>query len=264
MLRTRLLSTIVYLPIVVGALALGGWWYWALVTMVLSVGCWEYQRLMHLSGHRVWLPATLGLVWLLMADAAVPSWLLVNPGLTFFLLASLTWAMTRFNRGDADPVGNWALGLVGGLYLGWIGAHLIRLRDLPLGLYWSVIAFGSTWLADSGAYLIGKAWGRRKMASRLSPGKTWEGYLAGVVVGTLFTGGLAALFGLGGWHGLALGFLIACLSPIGDLGISLLKRQAQVKDSGSLIPGHGGALDRVDSLLVSAVIATYYVIWVVH
>jgi phosphatidate cytidylyltransferase len=123
--------------------------------------------------------------------------------------------------------------------------------------------------ADSGAYLVGSAWGRRKLAPTLSAGKTWEGYVAGAIVGGSMTALLASLWrawaGAGttvsSVHGLILGLLIAILAPLGDLAISMIKRQAGVKDSGQLFPGHGGALDRVDSILWTAVIGYYYVLW---
>ena len=264
MLRTRVLSAIVLLPLIVGSLALGGWWFFVLIGLILSLGAWEFADLMHRGDRALWLPAMVILIWVLLADRARPSWQLLAPGLTLVLLTSLVWAMSRFSRGETDPMANWALTVTGGLYLGWMGAHFVQLREVDDGLFWSLIAFGSTWLADSGAYFIGRVWGRHKLAPKLSPGKTWEGSLGGLVVGSLSTALLAALFGLGVWHGLALGILIATLSPIGDLAVSMIKRQVGAKESGRLIPGHGGVLDRIDSLLISVTLATYYVIWIVQ
>jgi phosphatidate cytidylyltransferase len=122
-------------------------------------------------------------------------------------------------------------------------------------------------LADSGAYFVGKRWGRRRMAPRLSPKKTWEGYLAGIVTGAVSGAGLAALWRLGAGsqssltavRGLELGLLLAIVTPLGDLGISMMKREIGVKDTGGLIPGHGGALDRTDSWVWAGVIAYYFV-----
>jgi phosphatidate cytidylyltransferase len=107
------------------------------------------------------------------------------------------------------------------------------------------------------------------LAVTLSPGKTWEGYVAGVVTGGLLTALLASLWhtkagagaAVNGMHGLILGLLIATFAPLGDLAISMLKRQVDVKDTSHIIPGHGGALDRVDSVLWAAVIGYYYVLW---
>jgi phosphatidate cytidylyltransferase len=126
-------------------------------------------------------------------------------------------------------------------------------------------------LADSGAYFVGQAWGQRKLAPALSPGKTWEGYLAGVITGAVLTSLLASLWRVGAGdgttlsavHGLILGGLIAIVAPLGDLAVSMIKRHVGAKDSSDLIPGHGGALDRVDSIVWAAVIGYYYLQWFV-
>jgi len=257
MLRTRILSALVLIPLVIGAVKLGGWSFFAVIGAILSLGAWEFVNLMRKGGQILCLPVAVALVWIALLDAAFPSSNLLAPGLAFILLVSLVWAMFRFTQGDSDPVTSWALSVLGGLYLGWLGSHFLRLRELDDGFLWSLTAYISTWMADSGAYFIGRTWGRRKLAPKLSPGKTWEGSLGGLIVGASSTALLAALVGLGAWHGAALGVLIAVLSPIGDLGISMIKRQVGAKDSSNLIPGHGGVLDKIDSLLVSVTIATY-------
>ena len=263
MLRERALSALVLIPLVIGALVLGSWWYFGFVGLTLSLAAWEFVQLMRKGGHVGWYPLTLLLVWLPLLVAVFPEQDLFGPGLALLLLASLVWAMWNFNRGAADPAADWALMALAGLYVGWMGAHFFRLRQLPDGLAWSLTTLGATWLADSGAYFIGRTWGKHKLAPKLSPGKTWEGIVGGVVSGAALTALLGYLFGVGAWHGLALGVLIAVISPLGDLGVSMLKRQVGAKDSGKLIPGHGGALDRIDSLIISVTIATYYVLWVV-
>ncbi len=143
------------------------------------------------------------------------------------------------------------------------------MRDLPQGQWWVLTALPAVWLADSGAYLIGRAWGRHKMAPSISPGKTWEGYVGGVILGAPLTAGLAALWGQwagpGGptvLEGLILGLIVAAVSPLGDLAVSMVKREMGVKDTGGLFPGHGGALDRVDSTLWAAVIGYYFAVWI--
>lgn len=264
MLRTRVISAAIYLPLVIGAVALGGWWFFVFIGVALSLAAWEFVNLMRRGGHTVWLPATVVLVWIPLVDLVWPSRDLSTPGLTLVLLASLVWTLSRFHRGDANPTTGWALTLLAGLYIGWIGSYFVRLREIDNGLSWSLTAYGGTWLVDSGAYCVGRLWGRHKLAPRLSPGKTWEGILGGLVAGALSTAVLAALFGLGAWHGLVLGLLIATLSPIGDLGVSMIKRQVGAKDSGKLIPGHGGVFDRIDSLLISVAVAANYVIWIVE
>jgi phosphatidate cytidylyltransferase len=122
-------------------------------------------------------------------------------------------------------------------------------------------------MADSAAYVVGRhlagsVFGRHKLAPRLSPNKTVEGYLGGIAFGTSFTVIMASFFEFPLFVALLLGFLVSAISPLGDLGISLLKREVGVKDTGALFWGHGGALDRTDSLVWSVTIAYYLAIFV--
>ena len=121
-------------------------------------------------------------------------------------------------------------------------------------------------VADSAAYFVGRRFGKRKMSPRVSPKKTWEGFVGGVIVTPIFgalVGLLPAAQVITPLHGAILGLLISLIGPIGDLGESVIKRQAGVKDSSNLIPGHGGILDRTDSVLVSSAVGYYYLLWFV-
>ncbi len=144
------------------------------------------------------------------------------------------------------------------------GAHFILLRQLPTGERWLLLTLTGTWLADSGAYFIGSRIGRHKMTPTLSPKKSWEGLAGGVLFGMALTPIVAAAFGLPWIHGVALGLVGATIGTLGDLSISMIKRQVGAKDSGHLIPGHGGALDRLDSLLFTTIVGYYYLIWIAH
>jgi phosphatidate cytidylyltransferase len=147
--------------------------------------------------------------------------------------------------------------------LGWLGSHFFRLRGLDVEQVaaWTALAMLGTWIADSGAYVFGKSLGKHKLSPRLSPNKTVEGYVGGIIAGTLFTLLIAALLDLNLVIALVLGLLVSVVSPAGDLGISLLKRSVGVKDSGNLLPGHGGALDRIDSLIWSVAFAYYLILF---
>jgi phosphatidate cytidylyltransferase len=263
-LRTRLLTAIVLIPIVIYCIYLGDLPFLALVALLLTLAEIEFCRLMVHDGFRPVLAFGLGMVWLSLLDAQFSTLGLLQPGMALILLGSLAWQL--FHR-QGSPVADWALTVTGGLYLGLCGACLIRLRGLHDGLWWTMTAVPSIMLADTGAFFIGRAWGRHKLASTLSPGKTWEGYLAGVIIGGLLTALLASLWRIGAGagtvvsslHGLILGLLIGIFAPLGDLAVSMIKRHVGAKDSGNIIPGHGGALDRVDSVLWAAVIGYYYV-----
>jgi len=240
----------------------------ALVALLLTLAEVEFCGLMGRDGFRPVLAFGVGLVWLFLLDARFPESNLLQPGMGLILLASLAWHL--FHR-QGSPVVDWSLTVTSGLYLGLCGACLIRLRNLRDGLWWTLTVVLSIMFADTGAYFGGRMWGRRQLAPALSPGKTWEGYLAGVATGVILTMSMISLWPVGigadgaasGMHGLALGLLIATLAPLGDLAVSMVKRQVGVKDSGCIIPGHGGALDRVDSVLWAVVIGYYYVVWLV-
>lgn len=170
--------------------------------------------------------------------------------------ASLALVMRRPSLDGA--LLDWALSLAGAIYVALPLALFVALRQGEHGLRWLLLALVCTWACDSAAYLVGRAVGRRPFSPRISPKKTWEGTLGGVAAAAA-AGLLAApLVGLPWPAALALGGAVAVLAISGDLAESFIKRQLGVKDSGALIPGHGGMLDRLDSLLF-AVPLVYYV-----
>ncbi len=154
--------------------------------------------------------------------------------------------------------------LFGILYIGYTLGHFLRLRNQHDGALLVLFVLLVTWAGDTAGYYVGKTWGSRPLAPRLSPNKTIEGFLGGLVVAPLIAwiGHLWFLPAVTPVDCLILGLLFTVLGLLGDLSESALKRQAGVKDSGSLIPGHGGVLDRVDSLLLNAPVFYYYMAFV--
>jgi phosphatidate cytidylyltransferase len=268
-LRTRLLTAIILIPIVAGFIYLGDLPYLALIAVLTTLA--EVELLV-LIAHRGFQPVHIfgiGLVWICLLDSKFPQGELLRFGLVSLLLASLSWQVLRYQR---SAVRDWTATVASGLYVGLCGSCLVRLRALPGdGLWWTLIVVPVTLLADSTAYTVGSLWGKRKLAPLLSSGKTWEGYASGVAAGALMGGFLGWIWSLKAslesavsWpHGLVLGLLIAVVAPMGDLAISMVKREAGVKHSGRLLPGHGGVLDRIDSILYAAVISHIYVTWIV-
>jgi CDP-diglyceride synthetase len=162
------------------------------------------------------------------------------------------WELRRAGGVAAVELVALLVGTVSLLYLrvlGDRGAAHGAAAGLPV---WLLLALGATWAADVGAYVVGSIAGRRKIAPRISPGKTWEGTFGGFGAAALAVLGISALFGLGRTEAAVAAVTIGPLAFAGDLLESLLKRRAGVKDSGALVPGHGGLLDRVDSLLAVA------------
>ena len=147
------------------------------------------------------------------------------------------------------------------LFIGWPLSYLVLLRGLQAGKWYLFFLCAIVWIGDSMAMYVGKSLGRHKMAPSISPGKTWEGAAGGVLAGltTALIGAHFLLPELMPWQSLCLGLVVTVGAQVGDLGESMIKRYAGVKDSGELIPGHGGLLDRIDSLLLAAPMLLYAV-----
>ena len=269
MLLKRVLVVIVLLPVGVVLILFGGVPYAVMIALILSLAAREFVQLFRAGDIQpasvLVLLGTLALVisrYLVECDSV--DWLL-----SLLVLSSMAYHLVAFERGRDKAGSDFGVTLAGILYFGWIGAYLISLRELPEGQWWVLVVLPAVWLADSGAYFIGRAFGKHKMSPRLSPKKSWEGYLGGVLLGTLGTALLALLLSL--WtgpgsditplRGAIMGLIIALVTPLGDLGESMIKRQVGVKDSSNLLPGHGGAFDRIDSWLWAGVIGYYLIVW---
>ncbi|MCL5997671.1 MAG: phosphatidate cytidylyltransferase [Chloroflexi bacterium] len=254
-LRTRVVSAIFIGFITIVTALLGDPWFSGLIVVVIGIATVEMIGLMRASGFQPSLVFGLAATALLFVAARFPT----LPGLqvlfTLLLMIPLAWQM---RHRDGMPIADWAIALAGGAYLGWTGGHLASLRQLEMGLWWLVIAIGITWLADSGAYFVGRRFGRHKLAPTLSPHKTWEGYFGGIAAAILGGLALGTIAPMGILHSALAAALVGAFGTLGDLAESMFKRQASVKDSGHLIPGHGGAFDRIDSLLWAGVIVFYY------
>ncbi len=259
MLRTRVLSAAILLPIVAVVVYLGGLWLFALMAAALSLAAWEFRGMMRKGGFRPEFPC-LYLPLAALLALAQGRWDAYLPlALTALFILTLSWQLLL--PGRTTPTADWALALGMGLYLGWMGGHFLRIRALDNGLAWAAIALVTTWISDSGAYFVGTWLGRHKLAPRLSPKKTWEGIVGGWLTAEVAGVLLGRLVGLTVAQGLAIGLAVAVLAPFGDLSISMMKRQVGVKDSGNLIPGHGGMLDRLDSLLFVVPAIYYFATW---
>ncbi|HKT72017.1 MAG TPA: phosphatidate cytidylyltransferase [Steroidobacteraceae bacterium] len=223
-----------------------------LLTLMVLAGGWEWSAFLRLRGH-----IARGVYVLLLGALLLAAWrialsaegrLIILFGALAWWLAALAWILFAPHR-----VARWSAALAGALALvpAWLALVHLRL-DPPQGAEWLLFSLILVWAADTGAFFCGRWFGRTRLAPEVSPGKTWEGVLGGVAAS-------AAVALVGGAHfGLPLGiFLPLCLaavafSIVGDLTESLLKRFAGVKDSGTLFPGHGGVMDRIDSVTGAA------------
>ncbi len=267
MLVKRVLVSLLLLPIGLLVIAVGGPLYAAVIALILALAAWEFAGLFRIGGLQPspWL--VVGGTLLLAAGRAIDGFASAPWMLSLLILLSMTYHLLAYERGRDQAGSDFTITLAGIFYLGWIGAYMISLRQLPEGKWWLLVVLPAVWLADSGAYLVGSRIGRHKIAPRLSPGKSWEGYLAGILFSVPGTALFAALWQFAAGpttaitptRGAVIGLAMGLLTILGDLGQSMIKRQVGQKDSGHLLPGHGGAFDRIDSWLWAAVIGYYMI-----
>ncbi len=257
-LLLRLFSAAIALPLLFLAVWGGVPWVTGVVFLVAILGVREFYQLVSASGARplpwvgaVWALALIGLA------VAYGDWTM-SPVLGGGALAALVAALIR-DRSRA-ALNGWAFTAAGALYLGLPLSWAVLLRQGDQGFEWLLLALVATFATDTSAFVVGRPLGRHKLAPALSPGKSWEGALGGVMGSAGVTVALVYLLGLPSvvWAAVALGAAIGVVAQLGDLAESKLKRLADAKESGRLIPGHGGLLDRLDSL-VFVLPLVYYV-----
>lgn len=260
-LARRLATALVALPALLAVFFLGPPWLTvAVVAVALTVGLHEFERLVQARGIRPLPRVGYLMAAALFLDVVFPGW----PSVPFAPLGVLLLlAVTLWRGRDLESVTAAAATLLGAVYLGALGGTIAALRVLPPvedGAWRLVLLLGIQVFSDSLAFFVGHAIGRRRLAPGISPGKSVEGAAFGLVGGVL--GALAVrslgLPALPVLHAAGLGAAVAAMGIVGDLDESLLKRWAGVKDSGTLFPGHGGMLDRLDSLLFGAPVLYYY------
>lgn len=182
--------------------------------------------------------------------------------LTSMVVLPLIWLLLQKQKDGA--VAGWVWTAAGILYIGWLLGHLVALRDISDGRNWVFLTLFATFASDTAAFFTGRALGKHKLAPDVSPAKTWEGATAGaigaILVSLLFVLPTPFKLPLLPWQAAALGLLISVFGQLGDLAESLFKRNMGVKDSGNFLPGHGGLLDRLDSIIFAGVAVFYFVV----
>jgi phosphatidate cytidylyltransferase len=276
-LGLRVASGVLFVPLLIALAHAGGLAFLGFVALQTTLGLVEFYRLMQAKGHAPvrWLGHATALV--LLAVAYRPH----TPYGGFLLTGSLVLLLALAlrhpeRRGIVESAAVTAFGV---LYVGWLSAHFVLLRELPWragldyrdGTAFVLYAFLITWSCDTGAYLVGRAFGRTRPFARISPRKTLEGSLGGfaaaVVAGV--AGALTFMRPEGGapwlepWQGAVAGALVGVAGQVGDLIESLFKRDAEAGDASDLIPGHGGILDRFDSLYLGAPVVFHFLSMVV-
>jgi len=264
MLKQRLIVAAIGLPLLAGLLAVPEPLFSAVIEAILAVATFELVRSAQPETNDLTIPvsaaaATALLVALVRAGFGPEVWALLP------LTAIALVLLIRGGNPFSDSMAGWWIGSV--LYVGILGSHFVLLRDLPDGQRWLVVMLATVFSTDTGAYAVGRTFGRHKMAPTVSPKKTWEGAAGGLAFGALaaviailaldpdppletLSDVIAGEYGRATVIAIALGLPV--VAEIGDLVESALKRRLGVKDVSHLLPGHGGFLDRLDSLLFAA------------
>ncbi len=246
-MKTRVLAALIALPLAVIPIWLGGIWCALLFLAVAIVAGLEFYNILGVAGFHpnLWV----GLAWItaFVAYGWDPDLFPLAAVLMLGLIVSLTAAL----RNQENPAGAWMSTSMVAIYLGVATGQTLILRQSPEGLWWLVYGLAVVWINDSMAYFVGVTWGQHKLSPRLSPKKSWEGTVGGWVGATLSSVAVVWLTPLPNlwWQAALFGTACGVLALLGDLAMSMVKRQAGVKDSGHFMPGHGGILDRLDSML---------------
>jgi phosphatidate cytidylyltransferase len=256
-LVSRVLVAIVALPAVLGLVWLGGWWLWGLSLVATILALHEYFTLVRPLRPYVLAGYGGALATLLGVQLGGVEWMLGG----FAATLALSFVVQGVTGSRAPPTVALGATVLGVAWIALGVGHILLLRDLEdhgtLATYTLLL---TVWAADTAAYVFGKLVGRHKMAPTLSPGKTWEGFVAGTATAVFVA--FISLYKTGfvdGWRSVVLGGAIAVSAVLGDLFESSFKREAGVKDSGRLMGGHGGMLDRLDAFLFAS-IACFYAI----
>jgi len=258
-LMVRILSAFVFIGIVLAALFIGKYGAYFLAIVLAGLALWEFRGLSDGMGSRApsWLLFPLGAFFVLsgtvlkQVDLAVVLSLALVGGLAAFLVVP----------GRRQGLGRWAMGLAGALYIGMpFNYYLLLYTSQPHGLVWTAFTIFAVIASDAAALLVGSRLGKHPFFASISPHKTLEGAIAGVVAAVVvMLVGVTVVLGISPLHAIVIGFLVGTTAELGDLVESQMKRIAEVKDSSHLIPGHGGVLDRLDSILFPPILVYFYV-----
>ena len=271
-MRERAISAAVLVPVLLIVIAIGGPVLALAVTLVTAIAAVEVFRLLHGGGYAPFLALGTAFAVTIVLDAAFPE-VLEGSGLLLGAIGIVLVAVASFIKADPrDGLQSWMATVFGAFYISLL-SFIIRLGDAgpdvpasaPLDFLgpergWILMLLLTVWAFDTGAFLVGRTFGRTKFIAHISPAKTVEGVAGGVVASTVVVAALLWGLGQNPVHALLLGPLVALAAQAGDLAESVIKRAAGAKDSGTIIPGHGGVLDRVDSFIFAAPVMTLYVL----
>jgi phosphatidate cytidylyltransferase len=269
--RSRLISAAILIAAIVTVVWFGGWVAFGAAVVVLALCFWELHGMF---AHAEWNPALwlsflLGLDFLVAAMLPAYRWPLLGLGISALIIGAFAWLMVTRKGTLERTLTDWALTMATPFYVGWPIAFFLLIRGMDPtyrltsgqanpGFWWLLTMFFTVWAFDTAAFFAGRFFGRHRLAPLISPKKTWEGAAGGLVLALAAAVLFTLPIGIPWYHALVLGALVSVAATVGDLAESLLKRDVDVKDSGSLISGHGGIMDRIDSLLFASMVVFFY------
>lgn len=231
----------------------------ALYGVGMLIAAYEYFAMTRLELHRpLWIPALILIACLFLNTLWQPYLPYDFTSLILVIAVAFPPLSELFRKNHDGFLMDWGLMVLGIVYIGVLGSYLFALRNLQAGAQLLFIPLLATWLTDIFAYLSGRAWGKTPFFPDISPKKTQQGAIGGIIAGTLTVTILGTIFGMNLLLAVLGGLVIALLTTAGDLTESLIKRNLGVKDSGSLIAGHGGVFDRLDSMFFALTFAYFY------
>ncbi len=281
-LKQRLITAAIALPVALVLLIVGGVWFSLMILFLILVGQSEFYRIVELKGVEPMRITGYILAILLVVVAHFSNEYYLN---LFLTLSILTVFIAQLYRRDIQTaISSISSTIVSIVYIAWLMTHSILLRNIGfelvhkynivatkishfvqepdyMGICYIVLVVAVTFLADTAAYFVGKKYGKHKLAPVVSPNKTWEGAIAGIVTSPIVAILTKYIMGMemNDFYLVFLGLLLGIFGILGDLSESLLKRNVAIKDSGSIFPGHGGVLDRLDSLMFNVPLTYYFV-----
>lgn len=256
----RIVSSLILIALIALPIWWGGLLFLGAIIIVATIAVWEFYDLAAHGGYRaIRVLGTIALVLIIVASSQQNP-VISQLGIAILVFGGLIWEL--LSPTVDGKLREWALTLVGVMYIGWPASMLVSLRAEPDGIIWVLLILIGTAACDSMAYVAGHLFGRQLFAPKYSPKKTWEGTIGGVLGCLIAVTGFGAIFlDFPIWQIALLGLLLGPFAIVGDLAESMIKRRIGVKDSSDLIPGHGGLLDRVDSLLFTITVTYFAAQW---
>lgn len=275
--QKRFATAGVVIPILLVFFWLGGLWFFGLVEVVILIGMLEFYRMVEAKGLQA--QKIIGTVFALVLGLLF--YLEVNEAIVLFALVLLTLLVLGrqlFQKDISGALTTTGSTILGVFYVGFLLSHILLLRNwsgkqggTDFGLFLIVLVIAITFLSDTGGFLIGRKWGKHKMSPMISPKKSWEGAVGSLIFGTAGSVLTKLVFdkwiihtNLSMFHSVVLGVILVIVAMTGDTVESLFKRDAGVKDSGTIVPGHGGILDRLDSIVFTVPVCFYYLKLIVY